>query len=81
MENRKLDSPSVGEIHPERSYTLSSLSSHLGVTQRWIKEELILSGELQHTTRGKFLIVIKGQWFINWVEANSTFKQERANNV
>lgn len=66
-----------GEIIPSHAYTLPNLAKQWGVTTRWIKEELLETGELQFTSKGKFLVIIMGWAIIAWVENHGQVKEDK----
>ena len=61
----------LGEIEPNRVYTLPRLAKHLGVSASWVKTNLLESGEIEYATRGKFVVLIVGESILQWAKRES----------
>lgn len=59
-----------GTIVPGHAYTLEQAAKLMGVTSRWLRMNLIDTGELPTARRGKKLELIAGYAIIQWIERN-----------
>ncbi len=58
-----------GSFSPNVAYTMTELAQKLGVSEKWIKTNLIDTGECAFKRRGNTYLFL-GEWIINWCMAD-----------